>query len=377
MSLTKNFHIVTKNNILLAIMLVSGLALNLAITPAASANNTGINAQICQGGQKQPAFVSSTPANGAEITSDSVNYRITTDWANNLTVRLNGTEVFNQAINYQANLETIVPLSNLQADPTINNIEILVRGGCPETTITQSNTLRFKADVLSFQLLSTKIRSPELHGEINNPDLEVRVYVSGRPGFYQAVNHRDGRWSLPAGTITPELDDGEYDITVENFDTVANSVVKSVFYARGLRIDNRAPVAQFTPEDEYKVRSPELVGAIDEDDARIFIKINGRDYEGINNQDGTWTIPAGTIAALANGRYDIELTFIDRAGNRIVINGAIRINAPDNLGFILAPNTGYLRIGKTNIPGWTLYLSAIVIIAILTLSFRKRKSNQN
>lgn len=379
MPLTKNLNIDTKSSHLVLVAasgLLLGLFGQLWHNPLASANQSTINAQICQGGQTTISLASTTPVNDATITKNNINYIVRTDWATKLIVRLNGAQVYNQPVAYRAGVDTTVPLAGLLAIPQTNQIELEVTGGCPETTITERRSLNFKADILNLTEANTKIRSPELTGEVNNPDLEVRIYVKGRPGFFRAINHGNGKWTLPAGTIAPELEDGSYEITVKSYDVAASSVVLTKVFPNGLIIDNIPPVADFNAKEEYTERSPELSGTINEPKAVIVVEINGKKYNAVNNQDGTWSLPTGTINQLANGSYDLMISFTDPAGNETGIRQTIKINAPNNLGFILLPNTGYLRVGHINIPSWILYLLIITISSSLVVS-RKKKATAN
>lgn len=381
MSLTKNLNIDIKNKHL-AIFIISALALGCInqtwLHNVASANQTTINAQVCQGGQQTPNLVSTNPANGAITRTNHLNYVIRTDWASNLTVRLNGTQVFSQNLNYQAGLETIIPINSLLAHPQVNQIEIDIKGGCPESTITRSQTLIFQADILSLSETHTKSRSPELNGDVNNPDLEVRVYIQGRSGFFRAINHRNGKWTLPAGTITPDLEDGVYDIRIESYNTNTSQVVITKSFPRGLTIDNSPPSGGINDDKKDSTsedRSPEISGKVDDPNAKVKIEINGKEYDAINNGDGTWSLPKGSIDNLANGKYDIKIKIIDQAGNVSESNATININAKNSLGFLIPPNTGYLRIGRTNIPSWLIYL--IIIATASGILIKRKQTNKS
>lgn len=376
MSLIKNSNIDIKNSCL-ALAIASGLALGLSglVTAPVFASNTNVKAQVCQGGQTTVSLVSTTPDNNATVIKSNLNYVVRTNWATRLVVRLNGTQVYDQPVAYQAGVDTTVPLAGLLPEPQTNQIELEITGGCPDATITQQRSLKFKADILTFNKTNTKIRSPELKGEINDPNLEVHVYIEGRPGFFRAINHGNGTWTLPAGTIAPELADGTYKVTVKSYDPNTSSVVLTKVFPNGLVIDNVPPVTDFNPKDEYDERSPELSGTVNEPDANVTVEINGKQYPAVNNQDGTWTLPQGTIDQLANGSYDLTITATDPAGNKTIIRKTIRINAKNNLGFFLPPNTGYLRIGRVNIPSWFIYLLLIIGLGSLIINRKKKATN--
>lgn len=376
MSLIKNLNINTKDKIqLLVLIIISSMTFNYFFPSRSLAADTTIKAQVCQDGPKTAAVITTTPNNGASIPTSNINYKIRTDWANFLTVKLNGNTVFNQSVSYQADVETTVPLAHLLASPQVNNITIEITGGCPETTVSHNTQLIFLADLLSYNTQATQNRSPELSGEINNPNLEVRVYIQGRSGFFRAINHRNGKWTLPAGTITPDLEDGNYEVKIESFNTTHNQVIKTKTYTNGLKIDNLAPELTFNGQAEYDHRSPELNGTVSEPDAKIEITINSHTYTAINNGDGTWKLPPNTIKPLANGDYDIIIKVTDPAGNFTDIRTNFKINAKNSLGFLIPPNTGYLRIGRTNIPSWLIYL--IIIATTSGILIKRKQTNKS
>ncbi len=62
--------------------------------------------------------------------------------------------------------------------------------------------------------------------------------------------------------------------------------------------------------------SPALHGTIDDPTATIQVAVAGNSYTAANNGNGTWTLPAGTIApSLQPGVYDVSVTATDLAGN--------------------------------------------------------------
>jgi len=83
-----------------------------------------------------------------------------------------------------------------------------------------------------------------------------------------------------------------------------------------INVDTRAPIIEIQPlttSDE----SPELTGNVDDPQANVTVEVDGSGpYMAINNQDGTWTLPAGVIApALEPGNYDVQIRATDIAGN--------------------------------------------------------------
>lgn len=64
--------------------------------------------------------------------------------------------------------------------------------------------------------------------------------------------------------------------------------------------------------------SPELSGLVDDPSDVVTITIGDKTYTAINNGDGTWTLPAGSIyPELSLGIYSISITTTDSAGNSV------------------------------------------------------------
>ncbi|MEO9869622.1 LamG-like jellyroll fold domain-containing protein [Ekhidna sp.] len=78
--------------------------------------------------------------------------------------------------------------------------------------------------------------------------------------------------------------------------------------------DVTAPVVTV---DTYgtSITSPQLTGTVDDATATIDVEVDGASYSAVNNGDGTWTLPAGIIATLTDGTYDVIVTGTDAAGN--------------------------------------------------------------
>ena len=71
------------------------------------------------------------------------------------------------------------------------------------------------------------------------------------------------------------------------------------------------------------------------------------------------------VIQLDSVTYTITVTATDAAGNVTVHTRTITIKAPNELGFMALPNTGYLRIGSINIPSWLLYILLLLAITLL------------
>ena len=366
MPLITKLNTSSKSKLLLvgfSLCLAAVLGLFLVQSIQAVGSNTTVNTLICQGGLRSPAIVSTNPINNASVYTNSISFNIVTSWVNHLKIQLNGTQIFDQNVAYQANLTTTVPITGLLPHPGVNTITITAKGGCPESTISQNVVIRFDSNVLGFQRLTTNNTSPELNGTVSDPTVEIRVTVNGRT--YQAINHGNGKWSLPSGTISPVLADGNYSVQVETRHPVTHAVIRNITVPNALTIDTVAPTVSLDDRSPYTSRSPGFSGTISEPGAQVRVNINGRDYPANNHGNGTWSLPSGVVNQLASGTYTITITATDAAGNVTVHTRTITIKAPNELGFMALPNTGYLRIGSINIPSWLLYILFLLAITLL------------
>jgi len=59
--------------------------------------------------------------------------------------------------------------------------------------------------------------------------------------------------------------------------------------------------------------TPPLSGTVNDPTATIAVTIAGANYSAVNNGDGTWTLADNTIAALADGTYDVVASATDQS----------------------------------------------------------------
>lgn len=87
----------------------------------------------------------------------------------------------------------------------------------------------------------------------------------------------------------------------------------------------------------------------------------------------TTNIPLNNLTPLP-GHNTIVLTLLGGCPE-ITITRTINLDydAGGDFGYIIAPNTGFLKIGSTTIPNWAIYLIIIACIATLILIRRKSK----
>ncbi|GAB4190928.1 MAG: hypothetical protein Kow00105_05130 [Phycisphaeraceae bacterium] len=194
--------------------------------------------------------------------------------------------------------------------------------GNQETIYTQGNATLIVIEladlidpVVTINSLTTTLRSPQLTGTVSDLDPSVTVQVTVDGTTYDAVNNGDGTWTLPAGLVTPDLVDGVYDIQVVATDSSDN--VGTDQTSNELVVDNQAPIVTVDPLITSS-QSPELTGTINDIDPQttISVQIDGNNYNAINNSDGTWVLPAGTVMpGLADGVYEVAVVATDTLGH--------------------------------------------------------------
>ncbi|MDW3196605.1 MAG: Ig-like domain-containing protein [Cytophagales bacterium] len=193
---------------------------------------------------------------------------------------------------------------------TITAIDALANASDASLTITVTDEDEV-APTITVNSLSTNEASPELSGTVDDNDATIEVTIG--TDTYTATNNGDGTWTLAGGTIVA-LTDGTYEVIATARDLAGN--VGTDATTDELIVDTTAPTVTVTALTTSIV-SPELNGTYIEANgvASITVTIDGTDYTGTDNGDGTWTLPAGTLADLAGGTYDVLVTITDTFGN--------------------------------------------------------------
>jgi len=78
-------------------------------------------------------------------------------------------------------------------------------------------------------------------------------------------------------------------------------------------------------------RAADLTGTLGSVTESLVVEIAGKVYQGIDNHDGTWKLPADKFAGLAPGTYDVKVT----AKNSI---GLVRTDTSTNELTMVAPH---------------------------------------
>lgn len=175
------------------------------------------------------------------------------------------------------------------------------------------------APVVTLSSISTNARQPALAGTVDDPTATIIVTLAGQT--YPAVNAGNGTWSLPANTIA-SLADGTHPASVTATDAAGNVGTAS----GSIYVDSTAPAVTVTAISLTKFRQPALSGTVDDPTATVVVTVGGLSYPATVSS-GAWSIPAGTIAALADGVHTVSATATDPIGNVGSASATVRVDA--------------------------------------------------
>ncbi len=198
-----------------------------------------------------------------------------------------------------------------------NTIKPLDDGKYEVTVIAQNDTTK-STDKGSIEIdttppnvtiedITTKDKTPPLHGTVDDPNAKITVTVAGET--YDAVNKGDGTWILPDNTIH-KLTDEEYTVVVHATDKVGN-----VGEDTGKLIIDITPPNVTVDDLLTNDTTPPITGTVDSPDAKVMVTINGETYDAINKGDGTWILPDDTVKELKEGEYTVDVKAVDEEGN--------------------------------------------------------------
>ncbi|MFY0608666.1 MAG: cadherin domain-containing protein, partial [Cyclobacteriaceae bacterium] len=203
-----------------------------------------------------------------------------------------------------ANADNVYEVTVTATDGANNSSDLALA-----VTVTDVNE-DITAPVVTVDLLATNNASPELTGTVDDNDATIEVTVNS--ATYVTTKNQDGRWTLAAGSITPALTDGVYEVVATATDLAGNEGTDNT--TNELTVDLTAPVVTVNPSSTLS-DSPELTGTVDDNDATIAVTVNSETYAATNNQDGSWTLASGLINSLAVGEYEVSVTATDAVGN--------------------------------------------------------------
>lgn len=135
-----------------------------------------------------------------------------------------------------------------------------------------------------------------------------------------------------------ELPEGTYDIYLTGNDIDFDAFDTN--FPGGLIIDLTSPAVTVAAKSaKGKLLSPRLNGSVSSPTDAVKVTITDKDgatygpYTAINNGDGTWTIPEGTIQpGLGEGTYTVSAVATDLAGNSTTATNTLEITYVEDTG---------------------------------------------
>ena len=122
-------------------------------------------------------------------------------------------------------------------------------------------------------------------------------------------------WTRGAGNsfvLPPNVDYHTNEVQVRQIDSKGNHSAPGML--NPVEVDTIGPVVTFNSYTTNDT-TPVLTGTVDDPKAIILVRIDGNDYQAINNGDGTWTLANDTVNALIEESYPVTVTATDIAGN--------------------------------------------------------------
>ncbi len=186
---------------------------------------------------------------------------------------------------------------------------------------------------LSVNSLDTKDRSPAITGVVNVPGVQIDVTIGGRTYI---ANNYSSWWQIPAGTISPPLADGVYDVQVSLTsplgllqDSTSNEIT----------IDNSPPILAFEDDVEVGPVDFDAIKVVESSDSAYNFFAIG--YSTDNICDG-----ADTFSTNANYGQTITLTDYSKNGMYVCINA---LDSANNEAFLVSQNPLNLAINGPEI----------------------------
>jgi len=191
------------------------------------------------------------------------------------------------------------------------NHEVLVvaqnpaEGSYATDNVQQDLVIDLTAPTVTISPLATDDTTPELNGTVGDDAIRITVTVNGRDYTayrnYDDQGDPDGTWTLADNVISP-LPGGTYDVAVTAEDAAGNEGTDAT--TDELTIDSDV-ILVTVDERATSDTTPWLTGQVGDPAATVQVTVNGSTHTATNNGDGTWTLPDGTLAPLAEGMYDV------------------------------------------------------------------------
>jgi len=213
-------------------------------------------------------------------------------------------------------------------------------GNVGTDTTTNELAIDTQPPTVTVNALTTDVTSPALSA-VNDPGANVSVTVNGKT--YAAVNDGLGAWSLAAGTISPPLAVGVYDVVVAATDAAGNVGTDST--TDELRITalpqiTSTAVTQATEDVAY---SYDVQSNVEGQPGVTYSLLQAPPQLSINSTTG---VIQGTFVNCSAGDYAVRVQVRDSQGRTDTQDYTLHVaNAPSQ--FINAPTSVSVLLGQT------------------------------
>ena len=202
---------------------------------------------------------------------------------------------------------TLTALADATYDVIVTATDVAGNVGTDATT--NDLVVDTTAPVVTVNTLTTNDNRPALGGTVNDNTATISVHVGSQT--VSGTNNGNGTWSLADNVLTT-LADGTYDVQVTATDTFSNAGTDAS--TNELTIDATAPTVTVNTLSTNNNR-PALSGTVNDNTATISVTVDTQTVPAVNNGNGTWSLAANTLTALADGTYDVQVTATDVLGN--------------------------------------------------------------
>ena len=188
------------------------------------------------------------------------------------------------------------------------------------TTIVESRLeLNTTEPTLTVEDSITNGTTPTITGETAEPDgSQVTVTVDGKE---YTTTVEDGKWSVDIPE-EDELTEGDHTVAAEIIDEAGNTTTAT----GDLEIDLTDP--DLTANDKVtNATTPTITGTSNEIGGTVTVTINGTEYTGIVESDGSWSVDV--TDELPEGDYTVESEITDEAGNTTTDSATLRVSTSD------------------------------------------------